>query len=158
MTETAASPEDEAKTAVSEQYAAVVAQQEEYGWEPKILDVGDYLVIFVRITKPGGRTFIMRLRCDDYPVIAPELRFVDPAVFDAPSAEAEAAAEFYPVGESIAPAGQRGPLPVPCIKGHRDYYAGNPPWHGGWTNPPAHDHCLYQLVMNVRNAILDRWS
>lgn len=152
----ATTPEDEAKAAVSEQYAMVVAQQHEYGWESKLLDVGDYLVIFVRICKPGRRTFLMRLRCDDYPEIAPELRFVDPSIFDAPTLDAQPAAEFYPTGESIVAAGQRGPLPVPCIKGHRDYYAAA--WHGGWSNPPAHDHSLYQLVVNVRNAILGRWS
>lgn len=151
-------PEDEARAAVLAQYDLVVAQQAEYGWEPALLDASDYLVIFVRIAKWGGRTFVMRLRCDDYPEIAPELRFVAPETFDAPSEAAEPATEFYPTGESVVAAGQRGPLPVPCIKGHRDYYAGSPPWHGGWTNPPAHDHSLYQLVMNVRNAILDRWS
>jgi hypothetical protein len=51
---------------------------------------------------------------------------------------------------------ERGDLPVPCIKGHRDYYAKS--WHCGWTNPPAHDHSLYQLILNVRDAILYRWS
>jgi len=158
MTETPTTPEDEAKAAALEQYAMVVAQSDEYGWEPKILDVGDYLVIFVRIAKPAGRAFLMRLRCDDYLEVAPELRFLDPATFDNPSMDAQPAADFYPKGTSIVAAGQRGPLPVPCIKGHRDYYAGNPPWHRGWGNPPAHDHSLYQLVMNVRNAILDRWS
>jgi hypothetical protein len=156
MMEAAGTPEDEAKTAVREQYAMVVAQQGEYGWQSKVLDVGDYLVLFVKISKPSGRMFVLRLRCDDYPEIAPELRFVGPKVFEKPTMDTEPAAEFYPTGESMVPANQRGPLPVPCIKGHRDYYAGG--WHGGWTNPPTHDHSLYQLVMNVRNAILDRWS
>jgi hypothetical protein len=156
MTDDVTTPEEEAKTAVLGQYEMVAAQCDEYGWEPKILDVGDYLVVFVRITKVGGRSFLMRLRCDDYPEIAPELRFIDAGVFAKPSMDAQPATGFYPTGPSIIPAGQRGPLPVPCIKGHRDYYAGN--WHPGWTNPPAHDHSLYQLVMNMRNAILDRWS
>ena len=75
-------------------------------------------------------------------------------MFDAPTLSAEPDAEFYPTGPDMVTG--RGPLPVPCIKGHRDYYAGT--WHGGWTNPPAHDHSLYQLVMNVRNAILYHWS
>jgi hypothetical protein len=156
MNEIAATPEDEAKATVREQYVMVVDQQHEYAWESTLLDAGDYLVIFVRVRKPGGRTFVVRLRCDDYPEIAPELRFVDPATFESPSEEVQPGADFYPTGDSIVPAGQRGPLPVLCIKGHRDYYAGG--WHDGWSNPPAHDHCLYQLVMNVRNAILDRWS
>jgi hypothetical protein len=148
--------EEESKAAAVEEYGQVEAQRDEYGWEPKIIDVGDYVVIFVRIQKPEGRTFVVRLRCDDYPEVAPELRFVAPEVFDNPTEEAAPEAQFYPTGDSIVEAGQRGPLPVPCIKGHRDYYADG--WHPPWTNPPAHDHTLYQLVMNVRNAILDRWS
>jgi hypothetical protein len=156
MTETVTTPEDEAKAAVAGEYAMVAAQQYEYGWRSTVIDAGDYLVIFVKIEKPRGRTFVMRLRCDDYPEVAPELRFVAPEVFDSPSVDAPSVPEFYPTGDSIVAAGQRGPLPVLCIKGHRDYYAGG--WHGGWTNPPAHDHSLYQLVMNVRNAILRRWS
>lgn len=110
----------------------------------------------MRVAKPGGRSFVMRLRFDDYPEVPPELRFVAPATFDDPSETAEPAAEFYPAGEYMRPPGDRGPLPVPCIKGHRDYYARG--WHHGWTNPPLHDHCPYQLVLNVRYAILDRWS
>ena len=156
MIEPVLTPEDEAKTAVAEQYAMVLDQQDEYGWQSKVVDVGDYLVIFVLIMKPEGRTFLMRLRCDDYPEIPPELRFIDPRVFDTPTIDAHPSAEHYPTGEYMVGAGQRGPLPVPCIKGHRDYYKDS--WHGGWSNPPAHDHCLYQLIMNVRNAILDRWS
>ena len=156
MTETVTTSEDEAKAAVAGESAMVAAQQQEYGWRPIVIDAGDYLVIFVKIEKPGGRTFVMRLRCDDYPEVAPELRFVAPKVFDNPSVDSPPAAECYPTGDSVVAAGQRGPLPVLCIKGHRDYYAAG--WHGGWTNPPAHDHSLYQLVMNVRNAILRRWS
>ncbi len=149
-------PEDEARTAVREQYDPVVAQRAEYGWHAAIVDTGDYLVMFVRIEKPQGRIFVMRLRCDDYPEQAPELRFVAPAAFDRPSEEWQPVAEFYPRGDNIVNEAPRGPFPVPCIKGHRDYYANG--WHPGWTNPPAHDHSLYQLVMNVRNAILDRWT
>jgi hypothetical protein len=143
-------PEEESK------YRMVEAQQEEYGWRSAIIDVGDYLVIFIRIDKPEGRTFVLRLRCDDYPEVAPELRFMAPEVFDNPSEDAAPEAQVCPIGESMVAAGQRGPFPVPCIKGHREYSAGG--WHTGWSNPPAHDHSLYQLVMNVRNAILDRWS
>ena len=156
MTEPGATPEDESKSAVAEQYGMVVAQQDEYGWQSKVIDAGDYVVVFIKYGKPEGRTFVMRLRCDDYPEVAPELRFVSPDVFDDPSVDSPVSADFYPTGESITRAGERGPLPVPCIKGHREYYADN--WHTGWTNPPAHDHSLYQLVMNVRNAILTRWS
>lgn len=156
MTDMVVTPEDESKAAVREQYDMIVAQQDEYGWCVAIVDAGDYLVLFIRIEKPQSRTFVMRLRCDDYPEQAPELRFVAPVAFDQPSEEWQPSASYYPRGDNIVNEPQRGNLPVPCIKGHRDYYANS--WHGGWTNPPAHDHSLYQLVMNVRNAILDRWS
>lgn len=148
--------EEESKAAVIAQYDLVVAQQDEYGWQSKVIDVGDFLVIFVRITKASGRTFLLRLRCDDYPEVAPELRFIDPAEFIGPTMAALPGAQFYPAGDHIVPAGNRGDLPVPCIKGHRDYYRDN--WHAGWSNPPAHDHSLYQLVLNVRYAILNVWS
>lgn len=147
-------PEDEARAAVAAQYDMVAAQQDEYGWTSALADVGDYFVVLVKLSKPGGRQFVVRLQCDDYPEIAPQLRFVAPDTFADPSAEAQL--EHYPRGEHIVAAGERGPLPVPCIKGHRDYYAGG--WHAGWTNPPTHDHSLYQLVVNIRNAILDHWS
>jgi hypothetical protein len=156
MKDMVVTPEDEARAAVRAQYEMVVAQKQEYGWTTAIIDTGDELVIFVKIEKPQGRTFVMRLRCDDYPEQAPELRFVAPAAFDQPPEAWQPAAEFYPRGESIVNDPQRLHLPVPCIKGHRDYYAKG--WHQGWSNPPAHDHSLYQLVVNVRNAILDRWS
>jgi hypothetical protein len=157
MTDTTVTPEDESKAAAVDQYQLIEAQQDEYGWRSTVIDVGDYVVVFVRVEKPGGRSFVIRLRFDDYPEIAPELRFVAPAIFDTPSLEALPEAQFYPTGPSIvAPDNGRGPLPVPCIIGHRDYYAAG--WHGGWTNPPTNEHTPYQLVMNVRNAILDHWS
>ncbi|MDA8047401.1 MAG: hypothetical protein M0Z30_19555 [Actinomycetota bacterium] len=157
MTETMVTPEEESKAAAADQYQLIAAQQDEYGWRSTMIDVGDYLVIFVRVEKPGGRSFVMRLRLDDYPEIAPELRFVAAAVFDAPSLEAVPDAQFYPAGPYVVAANSgRGPLPVPCIVGHRDYYAAG--WHTGWTNPPTNEHTPYQLVMNVRNAILDHWS
>jgi hypothetical protein len=156
MTEIVVTPEDEARAAVRDQYVMVAAQQEEYGWGAAVIDTGNYLVIFVKIEKPQGRTFVMRLRCDDYPEQAPELRFVAPAAFDQPSEAWQPSAEFYPRGDNIVNEAERLYLPVPCIKGHRDYYAKG--WHQGWTNPPAHDHSLYQLVTNIRNAVFDRWS
>ena len=157
MTQAPATPEDESKAAAIEQYRLIESQQEEYGWHSTMIDVGDYMVVFVRVPKPEGRTFVMRLRFDDYPEIAPELRFVAPDVIDKPSEAAAPEERFYPTGPNIVGANQgRGPLPVPCIIGHRDYYAGG--WHGGWTNPPTHEHTPYQLVMNVRNAILNVWS
>lgn len=157
MTETVVTPEDESKAAAIEQYRLIEAQQDEYGWSSVMIDVGDYILAFVRVEKPGGRTFVMRLRFDDYPETPPELRFVAPQVLDAPSKAAMPEERFYPVGPSIVGANQgRGPLPVPCIIGHRDYYAAG--WHSGWSNPPGQEHAPYQLVMNVRNAILTHWS
>jgi hypothetical protein len=157
MTGPTVTAEEESKAAAIEEYRLIDARQEDYAWRSAMIDVGDYIVVFVRIEKPGGRTFVMRLRFDDYPDVAPELRFVAPDAFDAPSEAFVPEARFYPAGPSIVGADQgRGPLPVPCIIGHRDYYAGG--WHDGWSNPPGHQHTPYQLVMNVRNAILTHWS
>jgi hypothetical protein len=157
MTDGAISPEDEAKATAREQHRMISAQQDEYGWQATMIDVGDYLLTFVRVEKPLGRTFVMRLKFDDYPEIAPELRFIDPIAYDSSLAEAEPEADFYPTGDHVVGPNQgRGPLPVPCIIGHRDYYAAG--WHSGWVNPPTEEHSPYQLVMNVRNAILNVWS
>ena len=92
MTDEAISPEDESKAHAREQYRMISAQQDEYGWQSTIIDVGDYVVTFVRVEKPLGRTFVMRLKFDDYPEIAPELRFIDPVAVDDSLAEAEAGA------------------------------------------------------------------
>jgi hypothetical protein len=157
VTEATTTPEDESKAAALSQYRLIEAQQEEYAWRSKMIDLGDYIAVFVRVEKPGGRVFVMRLRFDDYPEIAPELRFVAPHVVDEPSLAVSPEEQFYPTGPSIVGANQgRGPLPVPCIIGHRDYYLAG--WHGGWTNPPGHEHAPFQLVLNVRNAILNVWS
>lgn len=153
------SPEDEAKEAVLNQYRMILSQREEYEWDTKLLDAGDYFVIFVHIVKSGGRSFLIRLQCDDYPEIAPEMRFIDPTTFDNVFLDTPVSADCYPMGnEIVAPNKGRGPLPVPCIIGHRDYYAGSPPWHTGWTIPPTDQHSLYQLVVNIRNAIIFHWS
>jgi hypothetical protein len=157
VTDAGTTPEDESKAAAIDQYRLIESQQEGYDWRTKMIDLGDYIAVFVRIQRLAGRVFVMRLRFDDYPEIAPELRFVAPEVFDAPSESAAPEERFYPTGQSIVGANQgRGPLPVPCIIGHRDYYAAG--WHGGWSNPPGHEQSPYQLVMNVRNAILNVWS
>lgn len=131
----------------------ISAQAALYDWETKMADRGDFTILYVQTTKPAGRTFLMRLQFDDYPEVAPELRFLNPSTFDDPEAT-RPDAQYCPKGSYMA-AG-RGPFPVPCIKGHREYYARG--WHIGWTNPPAHDHSPYQLVLNLRNAIIDVWS
>lgn len=157
MSDPTVTPKGESKAAVAEQYRLIETQQDEYGWRSAVIDAGDYLVVFILIAKPGGRTFLVRLRFDDYPEIAPELRFLSSAAFDAPSLEAIPEPQHYPEGNYMVKANSgRVPLPVPCIVGHRDYYAAG--WHGGWTNPPANQHSPYQLVLNLRNAILDHWS
>ncbi len=144
------SPEEASKSLVQDEYAKVEAQAGEHGWASRIQDLGDYYVIYVRIPKPGGRTFVLRLECDDYPRQPPLARFVDPAGWEDdphPSDRVEHAA--LPVGPYMR--NDRGPEPVMCIRGQRDYYAGN--WHAGWTNPPSDLDTLYQLVVTVRNAI-----
>jgi hypothetical protein len=147
-------PEEESKSLVRDEYEMLVAQSEFFGWALRLVDAGDYYVVYVQIVKPGGRMFVEMLECDDYPEIAPRVGFINPELFDTADAGTPCDAASHPTGENIG--ADRGPLPIMCIKGHRDYYAGG--WHAGWSNPPAHDHTLYQHVVNVRNAILDKWS
>jgi hypothetical protein len=146
-------PEEQSKSLGRDEYEKLVAQSDFFGWQLRLCDAGDYYVLFVRVEK-AERTFVLKLECDDYPQVPPLATFIDPDLFETADDATAAAAAFYPSGDYIVR--DRGPLPVMCIKGHRDYYAAG--WHGGWTNPPAHDHCLYQHVVNVRNALLEKWS
>jgi hypothetical protein len=154
VAEVARSPEERSKAQALEQIERLREEADFFGWDIRVHDAGDFLVCFVRIEKPGGRTFVMRLECDDYPAIAPLQTFVDPEVFETADEATEGRAESYPQGPNVDAA--RQPLPVICIRGHRDFYAGG--WHAGWSNPPAPAHALYQHVVDVRNAILDVWS
>ncbi len=146
--------EEQSKSLVRDEYEKLVAQSDFFGWLLRLYDAGDYYIIFVRIEKTSERVFVLKLECDDYAQIAPKAGFIDPALFDSADETTEPATDYYPSGDYIVH--DRGPLPVMCIKGHRDYYAGG--WHSGWTNPPAHDHCICQHVVNVRNALLETWS
>lgn len=147
-------PEEHSKAQALEQIERLREEVDFFGWRVRVHDADDFLVLFVLIEKPGGRIFLMRLECDDYPAIAPRQSFIDPALIDSADEETEAKAEFWPQGDNVDTG--RGPLPVTCIKGHRGYYEEG--WHDGWSNPPAADHALYQHVVHVRNAILDVWS
>ena len=146
-------PEEQSKSLVRDEYEKLVAQSNFFDWQLRLHDAGDYYVIFVRITKTLERVYVLKLECDDYPQIAPKASFIDPGLFESADETTEPDADYYPSGDRIVT--NRGPLPVMCIKGHRDYYGG---WHDGWTNPPAHDHSLCQHVVNVRNALLEKWS
>jgi hypothetical protein len=147
------SPEEQSKSLVRAEYDKLVAQSDFFGWQLRLHDAGDYYVIFVRIEKSPERVFVLMLECDDYAQQSPRATFIDPELFESANETTKPEAKFHPTGEKVELG--RGPLPVMCIKGHRDYYGG---WHGGWTNPPEHDHSLRQHVVNVRNAILDIWS
>jgi hypothetical protein len=147
------SPEEQSKLLVRAEYDKLDAQSDFFGWQLRLHDAGDYYVIFVRVEKSAGRVFVEMLECDDYAQQAPRATFIDPALFEKADETAKPDAKYYPTGDYMVP--ERGPLPVMCIKGHRDYYGG---WHDGWTNPPTHEHSLGQHVVNVRNALLDTWS
>lgn len=69
-------PEEESKQAVASEFALLTANAELYAWEARLEDRGDYHVIYVRLAKPGGRTFVLRLECDDYPRRPPLAQFV----------------------------------------------------------------------------------
>jgi hypothetical protein len=147
------SPEEQSKSLVRAEYEKLGAQSDFFGWQLRLHDAGDYYVIFARIEKSAERVFALMLECDDYAQQAPRATFIDHDMFESADETTKPDAAFYPTGEYMAL--DRGPLPVMCIKGHRDYYGD---WHSGWTNPPAHDHCLCQHVVNVRNALVDTWS
>jgi hypothetical protein len=146
-------PEEECKQRVRGEFELLDAQSDMFDWQLRILDAGDYFVIFARIEKAPDRVFVEKLVCDDYGPLAPAAVFIDPGLFESADENTPGARMFYPTGEQID---NREPLPRVCIKGHRDYYAEN--WHGGWTNPPEHEHTLYQHVVNIRNAILEKWT
>ncbi|MHB8420112.1 MAG: hypothetical protein ACYDCL_18710 [Myxococcales bacterium] len=153
------SPEEASKVLVREEYALLEQNTGNYNWETRAVDCGDYLVIFVRIPKPGGRTFLLRLECDDYPRQAPLAQFVDPAGWNDPTLANIVSPPHYPKGGDYLPNRPGKAYPVMCIRGHREYYEGN--WHSGaqgWKNPPEDHDRISQLVVNVRNAIVDRWS
>jgi hypothetical protein len=147
-------PEEESKALVHAEYERLVAQSDFFGWSLRLVDAGDFYVIFVRIVGAGDRTFVLKLECDDYWQIAPRSGFIKPELFETADEDTAFDRESYPRGDYLVDG--RGPLLVMCIKGHRDYYADN--WHSGWSIPPAHDHTLYQHVVNVRNALLDKWT
>jgi hypothetical protein len=147
-------PEEESKALVRDEYERLVAQSDFFGWTLRLVDAGDFYVILVRIVGAGGRVFVLKLECDDYWQIAPLSGFIKPELFETADENTAFDPESYPGGGEIHQ--DRGPLPVMCIKGHRDYYGGN--WHSGWSVPPTHDHTLYQHVVNVRNALLDKWT
>ena len=148
------SPEERSKSLVGEEFERLLAHSDFFGWQLRLHDAGDYAVLFARIAKSDGRVFVMKLECDDYPAIAPKQGFVNPALFESADETTPVEAEFWPQGDYVAT--DRGPLPVLCIVGHRDYYSDG--WHSGWSAPPSHEHTLYQHVVNVRNAILDAWA
>lgn len=147
-------PEEESKALVRIEFEQLQAQSDFFGWRLRLLDAGDFYVIFARIAGRGGRVFVLKLECDDYWQVAPLSGFIEPELFESANESTPFNRNSYPAGDYVDHG--RGPLPVICVKGHRDYYAGA--WHTGWSVPPAHDHRLYHHVVNVRNALLDRWN
>jgi hypothetical protein len=147
-------PEEESKALVEAEFDLIEGQSQHFGWQCRLEDRGDFNVIYVRIEKPEGRTFVLRLECDDYARQAPLARFVNSVGWDEPGSNDDVEVAHYPSGNYMVT--DRGPLPVMCIRGHRDYYAAG--WHAGWTNPPDRQDTIYQLVVNVRRSILDLWS
>lgn len=146
-------PEEQSKALVRHEYTMIEAQSEHLGWACRLADRGDYVVVYVRIPKPGGRIFVLRIECDDYPRQAPEVRFVDPEGWDEAERQDRVEPSFHARGSWVTT--DRGPLPIMCLRGQRDYYRAG--WHGGWMNPPDYIDRLSQLVVSIRNAIHDHW-
>jgi hypothetical protein len=115
-------------------------------------DRDDYLVLYVLMARPSGRRFLMQVICDDYPRQPPLIRFVNPKAWTKLALRQDASPEFYPVGDKVV---AREPLPVLCLRGQRDYYRDG--WHAGWTNPPADDDALPQMITNVSIAVQTLW-
>jgi hypothetical protein len=63
---------------------------------------------------------VLKLVREDYWQIAPLSGFIRPALFDAADLATPFDRGSYPSGGDVVEG--RGPLPVLCIKGHRDYY------------------------------------
>ncbi len=148
-------PEEASKRAVRGEFEMVVSQAEAFGWSARIEDRGDFCVIYVRLEKAGGRVFVMRLECDDYPRQAPLAQFVDPDGWLDDSRKDVVDATYFPRGGSYL--AERGVgYSVMCIRGHRDYYADG--WHAGWTNPPQRDDRISQFVVHVDHAISTIWA
>ncbi len=149
-------PEEASKRIVAWEYEMLAAEADHFGWDVRLDDRDDFYVVYVRLPKPEGRTFVLRLECDDYPRQAPLAKFINPDGWNDVHHKDEVEAKFFPAGASYLSHDRGTGYPVMCIRGHRDYYSG--PWHSGWTNPPHRDDTISRFVVNVRNAILDIWT
>lgn len=147
-------PEEQSEAIVKVAFDNLLANRDVLGLELDCEDAGDDLVLYVRLSRVGGRSYLLQVTCDDYPRQAPLLRFVDPRAWTDLPRRHDVAPEFYPNGDYVAR--DRGLLPVLCLKGQRDYYRDG--WHDGWTNPPTGDHELVQMITNVSIAIHSRWT
>jgi hypothetical protein len=149
-----ATPEERSKATVGVALDYLQLNEDALALSVVCQDEGDYLVLFVRVLRPSGRTFVMRITCDDYPRRPPLLAFVDPEGWTDPARRNVVEASYFPTGEHIH--SDRGLLPVICMAGQREYYRDE--WHTGWTNPPTGDHRLEQMVTNMAIAIRTRWT
>jgi hypothetical protein len=149
-------PEEESKQAVASEFALLTVNTDLYAWETRLEDRGDYHVIYVRFAKPGGRTFVLRLECDDYPRTPPLAQFVSVDAWTKDAAKDVVDPPSFPRGnERLAQRPGKRYL-VMCIRGHREYYEDN--WHTGWTQPPHTLDTIHQLVHNIRKAVYDLWE
>lgn len=149
-----ATPEEQSKAVVRVALEHLRQNEVVLGLAVECQDAGDYLILYVRVAKSAGRTFVMRITCDDYPRQSPALAFVDPDGWSDTTRRDIVDASYFPTGEHITR--DRGPLPVICMAGQREYYRDG--WHAGWTNPPTGEHRLQQMVTNMTIAIRTRWA
>ena len=75
-------PEEESKALVRIEFQQLQAQSDFFGWRLRLLDAGDFYVIFARIAGRGGRVFVLKLECDDYWQLAPLSGFIEPELFE----------------------------------------------------------------------------
>ncbi|MGO8994552.1 MAG: hypothetical protein ACLQVI_14635 [Polyangiaceae bacterium] len=150
-------PEEESKQAVASEFALLTANAELYAWEARLEDRGDYHVIYVRLAKPGGRTFVLRLECDDYPRRPPLAQFVSADSWTSDATKDTIDPPSFPRGDKLVQRPGKAYL-VMCIRGHREFYENN--WHQDppWTQPPHPLDTAHSLVHHIRTAVHDLWE
>ncbi len=94
-------PEEESKALVRDEYERLVAQSDFFGWTLRLVDAGDFYVVFVRIVAGGDRAFVLKLECDDYWQIAPLSGFIAPELFEAADENTAFNPDSYPSGSEI---------------------------------------------------------
>jgi hypothetical protein len=89
---------------------------EHYGWTISIEGFDIYVIMHPK--RHPGKTFLARLRCDEYPKRAPSFQFLD-------ASTKQEGAPYWPQGGAFQAAASRSQsLPQLCIPGIREFHEG----------------------------------